>query len=167
MAFAVFKGFTKGFIIGIFSFLAYFIGLAAALKLSVVVAKYFNADAEGSSRWIPVVSFLIVFITVVLLVNLGARFIKTIARISMMGMLDRLAGILLFVLIYVFIFSVILFFAVKTSVLNPDTVKASFVYRFIGPVGPQMLESLGKILPVFKNMFADLQYFFEKMGQKL
>lgn len=167
MAFAVFKGFTKGFIIGIFSFLAYFIGLAAALKLSVVVAKYFNADAAGSSRWIPVVSFLIVFITVVLLVYLGARFIKTIARISMMGTLDRLAGILLFVLIYVFIFSIILFFAVKTSVLNHETVKASFVYRFIEPVGPQMLESLAKILPVFKNMFADLQHFFEKMGQKL
>lgn len=167
MAFAVFKGFTKGFIIGFFSFVAYFIGLAAALKLSVVVTKYFNADAPGSSRWIPVVSFLIVFIAVVLLVNLGARLLRTFAKITMMGLVDRMAGILLFVGIYIFIFSIILFFAVKTSVINAETVQSSFIYRFIEPIGPKMIDGLSKVIPVFKNIFNDLQVFFEKVGQKL
>jgi len=167
MAYAIFKGFTRGFIVGIFSFLAYFIGLAAALKLSVVAARYFENDAAASGRWIPVISFLIVFIAVVILVNLGARLLKTMARISMMGMLDRLAGVVLFVLIYIFIFSIVLFFAVKASVLNEEMAKTSFVYRIISPVGPQMVEWLGKILPFFKNMFAELQMFFEKVGQKL
>ena len=40
MILAIFKGFSKGFIVGIFSLLAFIIGLAAALKLSVVVANY-------------------------------------------------------------------------------------------------------------------------------
>ena len=45
MIVAVFKGFTKGFIVGIFSFIAFIIGLAAALKLSVIVAHHLQTSS--------------------------------------------------------------------------------------------------------------------------
>ena len=44
MILAIFKGLSKGLMLGIFSLLAFIIGLAAALKLSVVVAAYLKAD---------------------------------------------------------------------------------------------------------------------------
>ncbi len=37
---AVIKGYQRGLIVGIFSFIAIIIGLAAAIKLSTVVADY-------------------------------------------------------------------------------------------------------------------------------
>ena len=73
MIFAIFKGLRKGFILGIFSLLAFIIGLAAALKLSAVVAAYLQKDVVTASRWLPVFAFLLVFIVVILLVGIGAK----------------------------------------------------------------------------------------------
>ncbi len=50
MVLAIFKGLRKGLILGIFSLLAFLIGLAAALKLSAVVAVYLNDKAGALSK---------------------------------------------------------------------------------------------------------------------
>src|SRR6185312_13039700 len=88
MILAIFKGLSKGFIVGIFSLLAFIIGLAAALKLSVVVANYLSKNIISATKWLPVISFLLVFIVVVLLVGLGARILKKTVEFAMLGWLD-------------------------------------------------------------------------------
>src|SRR5665647_206597 len=93
MIIAVFKGFSKGFVVGIFSLVAFIIGLAAALKLSAMVAQHLQTASGITGRWMPLVAFSLVFIVVVLLVNLGARIIKKTVSLAMLGWLDRLAGI--------------------------------------------------------------------------
>ena len=45
---AVFRGYQRGLIVGIFSFIAIIIGLAAAIKLSAVVAGYIGESVKVS-----------------------------------------------------------------------------------------------------------------------
>jgi membrane protein required for colicin V production len=167
MALAIFKGFTKGFVVGIFSFIAFIIGLAAALKLSVVVAHQLQNSSGITTKWLPLLSFALVFIVVVLIVNLGAKIIKKTIRLAMLGWLDRLAGVILYVIIYTIIFSVVLFFAEKMALLKLKTIQDSLVYNFVSPWGPAVIDHLGKIIPVFKDLFLQLQSFFQNLGDKL
>jgi membrane protein required for colicin V production len=167
MIIAVFKGFSKGFVVGIFSFIAFIIGLAAALKLSAIVAQHLQTASGISGKWMPFLAFSLVFIVVVLLVNIGARIIRKTISMAMLGWLDRLAGIVLYLVIYTIIFSVILFFAEKMVLLKPETIKASKVYDFVAPWGPAVIDNLGKIIPVFKDLFLELQSFFQNLGNKL
>ncbi|MEO6845083.1 MAG: CvpA family protein [Ginsengibacter sp.] len=167
MIIAVFKGFSKGFIVGIFSFIAFLIGLAAALKLSAVVAHHFETSSGISTRWLPVISFTLVFIVVVILVNIGARILKKAVSMVMLGWLDKLGGIILYMLIYTIIFSVILFFGTKTYLIKPETIASSSVYNYVSPWGSKVIDSIGKFLPAFKDLFLQLENFFEKIGHKL
>ena len=167
MIIAVFKGFSKGFVVGVFSLIAFVIGLAAALKLSAMVAQHLETASGITGRWMPLVAFSLVFIVVVLLVNLGARIIKKTVSLAMLGWLDRSAGIVLYLIIYIIIFSVILFFAEKTALLKTETIKISKVYDFVAPWGPAVIDHLGKIIPVFKDLFTQLQSFFQNLGDKL
>ncbi len=164
---AVFKGFSKGLIVGIFSFLAFIIGLAAALKLSVLVAGYFESSAAIFDKWVPVISFALVFIVVVLLVNLGARIIKKTVSLAMLGWVDKIGGIVFYLMIYTIIFSIILFFADKTFLIKKETIADSKVYNYVAPWGPKVMDNLGRIIPVFKDLFLQLQNFFENLGHKL
>lgn len=164
---AIFKGFSKGLIIGIFSFLAFIIGLAAALKLSAIVAHYFENSTSSGTRWLPVLSFAFVFIVVALLVHIGARIIKKVVSLAMLGWADKIGGIIFYLLIYIVIFSVILFFAEKSFLLKPETIAASSTYEYVAPWGPKLIDNLGKIIPVFKDLFKDLQSFFEKAGHRI
>jgi membrane protein required for colicin V production len=167
MILAVYKGYTKGFIVGIFSFIAFVIGLAAALKLSVVASHYLETSSGMAHKWLPFISFAIVFIVVVLLVNIGARIIKKAISLVMLGWVDKLGGIILYIIIYTIIFSVLLFFAEKTLFIKPDTIAKSSVYHYVAPVGPSVINHIGKIVPIFKDLFTQLEGFFENIGHTL
>lgn len=166
IVFAIIKGLRKGLVLGIISFLAFIIGLAAALKLSVVVAGYLKDSAGAFNRWLPLISFMLVFIAVIFLVGLVGRLIKKTVRFAMLGWVDAIGGLLLYTAIYTIIFSVFLFYAEKLMVLQPSTIADSKIYPYIAPWGPKVMDNLGRVLPVFKDMFDQLQDFFGELAKK-
>lgn len=164
---AVIKGFQRGLIIGVFSLVAVIIGLAAAIKLSIVVAGYVDKAVSVSDEWLPVISFAIVFIAVVLLIRLGANAIERTVEIVMLGWVNRFGGILLYAAIYIVVFSVLLFYAEQVGLIRSETIEKSVTYTFVQPWGPKVIDSIGKIIPVFKGMFSDLELFFENVSKKI
>lgn len=160
---AIFKGLRKGLVVAVFSFFAYFIGLAAALKLSALVAGYIGSNVEVSQRWLPFLAFAVVFIIVVLLVRLGARAIEGMMRVLLLGWVNRIGGALLYILIYFFIYSILLFYATQLHLIKEETIRASVTYNFLEPLAPKALNILGTVLPFFKNMFNELLHFFGKV----
>lgn len=163
---AIFKGLRKGLIVALFSFLGFIIGLAAALKLSAAMAKYIGNSVAISQRWLPFVAFIIVFVIVVLLVRLGAKLLQGAVQMVMLGWMNRIGGVLFYVLIYFFIFSILLFYATALNLIKPATVQASVTYGFIQPFGPKVIALLGSIIPFFKNMFQELLHFFDAVADK-
>lgn len=166
LALAIFKGFSKGFVVAVFSFLAFVIGLAAALKFSVIVAGWLSESTQISQRWLPVVAFLLVFIGVALLVRLGAKMLEGALRLAMLGWLNRLGGFIFYALLYLVVFSLVLFYATELKLISAETADASVTYSFIYSFGPRVIEGIGRVLPFFSNMFAELQDFFEGVGEK-
>lgn len=161
---AAYKGFRNGLILALFSFLAFIIGLAAAIKLSAVAAGYIGQAVNLSQRWLPVLAFAVVFIIVVLLVKLGARLVEGAVRLMLLGWLNRLGGILFYALLYIFIFSIVLFYADGVGLIKPEAAAASSTYSIIRPLGPQVIKALAAIVPFFKGMFTELEAFFEGVG---
>jgi membrane protein required for colicin V production len=158
---ALIKGWRKGFIVGVFSFLAFIIGLAAAIKLSAIAADYIGASVNISQRWLPVVAFAVVFLAVVLLVRLGAKALEGVVAVAMLGWANKLGGIVLFALLYLFVFSILLFYVTQVHLINEETAQASVTYSYLQPLGPKVINALGVILPFFKNMFSELLQFFD------
>jgi membrane protein required for colicin V production len=157
---ALFKGFTKGLVVAVFSFLAFIAGLAAALKLSAFVANYLGNNINVAQRWLPVIAFLLVFFVVVLLVRIGAKAIEGILKLAMLGWLNKLGGILFYGLLYLFVFSIILFYASQLHLISDKTIKESITYSSLQPMAPSLLEAGGRIFPFLKNIFGDLSEFF-------
>lgn len=164
---AVIKGYQKGLIVALFSIIAFILGLAAALKLSVVVAAYLQNKAIVSASWLPFISFTIVFLVVVVLVGLGGKLIEKTFEMAMLGWLNRLGGILLYVVLYMIIFSVFLFYEEKIHLFSEATAESSKVYPFIKSWGPFVIDEFGIIIPVFKDMFTQLEGYFESISSKI
>jgi membrane protein required for colicin V production len=162
---AIFKGYQRGLIVGLFSLVAVIIGLAAAMKLSTVAAGYIGKAVKISQEWLPVISFAIVFILVVLLIRLGANAIERTVEVVMLGWLNKLGGILLYAIIYTIVFSVLLFYAEQIKLIKPETIQQSAVYSFIQPWGPKAINGVGAVIPVFKDMFGELEHFFDGIAK--
>ena len=162
---AVIKGYQRGLIVGVFSFVAIIIGLAAAMKLSVVAAEYIGSTVNVSDKWLPVISFLVVFIVVVLLIRLGANLIQKTVEAMSLGFLNRLGGILLYAVIFIIVYSIILFYAEQVKLIQPGIIESSITYPFIEPWGPKVIDGLGSVIPFFKDMFNQLQDFFDHISE--
>jgi membrane protein required for colicin V production len=164
---ALIQGYRRGLIVAVFSLVSIIVGLAAAIKLSAVVANQLGNTVNVSDKWLPVVSFAIVFIVVVLLVRLGARAIQKLTEAMMLGWANRLGGIVLYVAIYITIFSVILFYANHVKIIKPEAIKASVTYSFIQPWGPKAIDGFGSLIPFFRDMFTQLEGFFSRIPEKI
>ena len=164
---AIVKGFRRGLIVAVFSFISIVVGLAAAIKLSTVAAHYLGQSVKVSDRWLPVIAFAGVFIIVVLLVRLGARLIEKTFRLAMLGFVNRLGGIVFYIILYTIIYSVVLFYASQIHVLKAGTIERSATYPYIHSWGPNVIDSLGKLIPIFSDMFTELVDFFAKLSRKM
>ena len=164
---AIIKGYRRGLIVGLFSLIAIVIGLAAAIKLSAVVADYLGKAVKISDRWLPIISFAVVFLIVVLLIRLGANAIQRLTETVMLGWVNRLGGIILYIIIYTTILSVLIFYGEQLKVIKPETKDKSVAYSFIQPWGPRAINAIGAAVPIFKNMFADLEDFFGGVSEKI
>jgi len=164
---AGFKGMRKGLIVALFSILAFIAGLAAALKLSAVVAARLSTEVSPTFKWLPMLSFLLVFILVAFLVNLGGRLIQKTFETILLGWVNRIGGMFLYIALYTFIFSIILFFASQAHLISASTIASSFFYPYIQPLGPRVINAIGELIPFFKNMFSELQKFFGGLSNKM
>jgi membrane protein required for colicin V production len=164
---AVLHGYRRGLIVGLFSLVAIIIGLAAAMKLSIVAGEYIGKVIKISDEWLPVISFAVVFLLVVLLVRWGASAIQKAVEMVMLGWVNKIGGILFYVVIYTIVFSVLLFYAEQVKILQPETINKSVTYSFIQPWGPKVIDGFGSIIPVFKNMFGELEQFFDRVAKEI
>ncbi|HTQ26576.1 MAG TPA: CvpA family protein [Puia sp.] len=162
---AVSKGMQRGLVLAVFSVLACIAGLAAAIKLSAVVAVRLNGHLPVSPKWLPILAFILVFLVVVMIVRWVADIVETTVDFAFMEWLNKLGGVVLYLVLYISVYSVLLFYGTQSGIIGKHSVEASKTYSFIEPWGPAIMLQLGKIAPIFRDMFVQLQTFFAGLSR--
>jgi membrane protein required for colicin V production len=163
---AVIRGTQRGLIVAVFSFIACVAGLAAAVKLSAVLAIYMENHYQLSSKWVPIFSFLLIFLAVVLAVRWIADFVDSVVDMVLMQWLNRLGGAALYLVLFISVYSVILFYGTRSGIITQHAIRGSFSYRFVEPWGPAILSKIGAVIPFFRNMFLQLEDFFSRLASR-
>ncbi len=164
---ALVQGWRKGLIIGLFSMICGLIGLAAAVKLSVVLATHMKADLHMSSRWVPVISFALVFVLVILLIHWIGRLLEKLVKLVLLDWLNKLGGILLFIVFYISIYSILLFYGAKTPFISKQAISNSHFFSLIAPFGPAVIRFITGFIPYGQDMFTALEGFFDNVAKKI
>ncbi len=165
LAMAALRGYRQGLIVGVLSYLAFIIGLAAAIKLSALVAAKIATQVNISDKWMPFLAFSLVFVFVVMLVKWVARLAQSAFESIKLGWLNRIGGVFLFSLIYISGYAIFLFYISRLKILS-ESIGGSVSYGFIKVFGGYAIDTVGSIVPVLKNMFVELEHFFEGFAQK-
>ena len=166
MIFACIKGIQKGFLLSLFSFAGLFVGLVLSIKLSATVAVYLSNHTQIKATWLPFLSFVLLFGATILLFQLLGKILKKTTDVMLMGWLDKMGGACLFMILYGVLYSVFLYYASQLHFLETTTINASYSYKYLSPLAPDIMAFWGKIIPFFKDAFHDLNSFFESKGIK-
>lgn len=162
---AILKGYSRGLIVAVFSLVAFFIGLVAAIKLSASVAVWLKDKSGTETTWMPFIAFVLVMIGVMLLVRFGANLVEKAVQFVMFGWLNKLGGIVFYTVLYITFFSIVLFYATNLGLLTEETIKSSKTYSYVAPWGPKAIDAIGSVIPIFKGLFEQLEAFFDNASK--
>lgn len=163
-----FKGWSQGLIVAAFKVLAYVLGILISMNFASFVSKQlFTESSSILSSFFPLISYAILFLLVVWLVHLLGKWLSKAFSISILGIANKMAGAVLYVLVYLFVASSFVWLIDKMNVLNPETKTASFSFYFLQPIAPFVFEKAGALLPIFKDAFEDLNVFFKSISTQM
>lgn len=143
-----YKGFKKGFIIEVFSLLALFAGIYAAIHFSDFASDLLSENIKIKSEYLPVISFGVTFVGVVIGVHYLGKLITKVVKMAALGLVNKLFGAVFSVLKLLLVYGVLLNFVNTTNqkieFIPQATIDESLLYL---PV----MEITETILPAIKE----------------
>jgi len=91
-AWFAYQGFKKGFVIELASLVALILGIYAAIYFSSYAEYFLVNSLNMDNDYIPVTSFVITFIVVVIVVYALGRILEKLINMVALGFLNKLAG---------------------------------------------------------------------------
>ena len=160
MALAVWKGYSKGLVVALFSFVGMIVGMLLALKCSAMVAIWLGEETKLDAKWLPFLAFLLIIIGVYFGVRILAALVQKSLEFAMLGWANRIGGILLYALLYSSLLTLVLFYVYKLQLLSADAKANSQFYHFMHGFAKPLLSFIADALPFIKNILQQLSDFF-------
>lgn len=163
---AFIRGWQKGILWAVFSFIAVVVGVVASLKLSHVLAKYFYMHDFLTGKYTLLLCFVLLFIVIMILFRSGIKLIESVLDKLMLGWVNKSLGGMLYAGFVVLLFSLFTWIAGKSGLLTPELKKDSFAFVYIEPAGPKFIALASEYLPLCKNLYQDVTDLLSQVGKK-
>ena len=158
-----FNGYRRGLIQAIFSFIGIFFGVLLALKYSYIVSEYLYKQDITQSKFLPLISFVLVFLSVIFLLQLASKLIEKIAETMLLGVANKLIGGILGSAILIMILSTLLWYLDKLHFISPEIQATSKSYEYLISLSPAVISFVSKLLPFFSDVFEQLERLIENL----
>lgn len=156
-----FQGFRKGLLLELVSLVALVLAILGGLKLldtALPVMEGFIGDAHGL---LPYVTFLVVFVGIILLIHLGGLLLKKVIDFTPFGLFDNVLGSILGALKWCVALSLLLYVSDMAGIsISKNTAEASMVYPVVLKTTPYALDILSYVLPFVKSLITSLKQHF-------
>lgn len=153
-AIGAYSGYKQGFLMELITLAAIFLGVLGGFKLMgegmIFLQEKFNADKDT----LPYISFVVIFVIIVVLVRLLGKMVKGSIDKSFLGTIDQTMGGALGVFKTLFMLSIIIWI-MDSLKLSPKSewTEGSWLYPFTAHLAPKMVSWIGGFLPAFKDIF--------------
>lgn len=145
LAWAIFNGWRRGFLMQMVSFVAVIAGLFLALKFGGEVGELIGLENSTAS----IVGFLIIFLLSLIVITVGGYMMRAVLRFSGLGKADVALGVLFSVLkVGLIVGSLFSWFAVinrNYTLVERATINKSYVFT-------PMVRAVDTVTPYFENL---------------
>lgn len=148
LVWGIYKGFMKGLIVEAATFIAFGLGVWAGIRFSDLMAGKIKEWFSWNSSYLPVVSFAITFLGIVILIYFIAKLIQRMVEGMALGAINKIGGAIFGALKFAMVMSVVIFVidALEESypMVSFKTKEESLLYKPVGKIAPTLIPSLNK-----------------------
>ncbi|MFY9309586.1 MAG: CvpA family protein [Bacteroidia bacterium] len=165
LVWGLYKGFTKGLIIEAASLVAFGLGVWGGIHFSEMCATKLSGWFNSHSEYLPIVSFAVIFLGIVVLVFLIAKLVQRAVEGMALSAINKIGGAIFGSLKFALIMSVLIFIidAVEKSypMVSLEAKEKSLLYRPVGKIAPTLIPALndskiGELIPKKEDVGVDV-----------
>lgn len=138
----------------IISLSAFFIAIILGIKLLDWGINLLSDYIEGYDNLLPIISFTIIFIGVIILMNFIGKAVKKVLDMTLLGNLDDVAGGLMGVIKWALFISI--FFWIFESfggTISKSRTESSYLYYPVAAFAPGLFQMFSGLYPYFIDFF--------------
>jgi membrane protein required for colicin V production len=143
---AIYKGFTKGLIIELASFIGFWVGIWGSIRFSDYLVPLLREHFQLKSTYLPILAFFLTFLMIILLVYLIAKLIQKAVEGMALGILNKCGGAMFSFFKYALLISVFIYvidgIQKDYPLLSASQKKESVLYTPIGKIAPLIIPKL-------------------------
>lgn len=148
IAWFAYRGFKKGLILEVFSLLSFFAGIYSAIHFSDFASNLLSENFKIKSEYLPLISFALTFLAVVILINLLGRLITKLVNAVALSSVNKIVGAAFSVLKIALVLGVVLGFIntanEKFQFMSEETKESSLLYH-------PLIKTTETVLPAIKE----------------
>lgn len=139
LAYGFYRGLRNGLLVEIASLVALIAGLYGAIHLSFIAGDYLQQRVDWDERYVSIIAFIITFFAIVLLVHIGGKLLTKIFDLTVLGLLNKIAGAFFgAVKVAVILGAILIFFEKANDSLNlfeSESTEESVLYEPVKNLG--------------------------------
>lgn len=128
-----YKGFKKGFIYEVFTFLALFLGLYAGIHFSDYTTSLLRSNGAEEGDYLPIISFAITFCIVGATVHFAGKALTKVIKVVQLSLVNRLLGLGIGVLKFAFfvggVIMILESYDQRKDILTQETKESSLLFH--------------------------------------
>ncbi len=159
-------GFRKGLLHSIFFLAGIIIGIYAALHFSVEASQWLQSQFDIPTHYLPLLAFTAVFLLVCGLLLLVATILESVLKLLKLNLINRLAGAVIWLILYLVLFSTALWFLNSYRILPEEQKTDSRTYPYISNYSPYVMEIVEDIIPLANKGYDQLDSLIQNSDLK-
>jgi membrane protein required for colicin V production len=131
--YAAWNGFRHGFVIEVFTLLAFFVGIYAGVHFSDFAADFIKEKMDVKSDYLPTISFTVTFLIVGAVVFFAGKAVEQLVKVTALSPVNKMGGLvfgsLKMLLIVSVLLSIVESYSEKNNLISEETRKKSMLYE--------------------------------------
>lgn len=157
LVFGAVMGFRKGLLLEIVGILAFVLGIIGGFKLMELGMTYLDGYFEDFDHLLPFISFIVIFLGILLLVNLLGKAVKKVLDMTLLGGVDKFAGAVVGIAKWAIGLSLILWLTNNFGIELPGQDEELVLYPYLKDLGPNLISSMSVVLPFAEEMIESIK----------
>lgn len=163
--FGAYLGFKKGLLLEIVSLVALILAIIGAFKLLDFGMEVLQPYFQNWEQALPIISFILLFIAILLVVNLIGKIVKKILDMTLLGGLDNFAGAVIGLLKWAFGVSLVLWMGESIEIsVSTEMAEGTYIYPIVASIAPFVVDLISAYMPFIQDVFDQLksQFLFDQ-----
>ncbi|MEZ4958047.1 MAG: CvpA family protein [Saprospiraceae bacterium] len=161
-----YQGYSRGIISTVFTAFSFIFGLMVAFKLSPASTRFIDSLFKNDNPINFVIGFLLAFFITMIIIRTIAKYLEKALQSANINIINQVMGGMLLASIYTLIFTLFVWFADKSHIINDDTRKASKTYPYLKEFPGKMKTVYEYVKPSFQEFWQESVKFLDRMEEK-